>query len=136
MRKIKFRGRQHNGEWIYGALIPAEYSWWGVPSIAEKNRRYEVEPETIGQYTGYKDDEGKEIYEGDILKTLFDEGIRGALVVSFGKNEGSLWGKENYGFYVKFTEKKYNENLRQDFLFWHNKEVKVIGNIHDNPDLL
>ena len=66
-RTIKFRGRRTNGDWMYGIFIPEEYSWWGVPSIANKNFRYEVQEDTIGQYTGYNDSDGTEVYEGDIL---------------------------------------------------------------------
>jgi len=133
---IKFRGRRLNGGWIHGALIPTEFSWWGVPSIADKNFRYEVKPDTICPYTGYKDVDGKEIYEGDVLRLLDERDIEGNMVVLFGENEGTLWGRENYGFYVTFTCAKLNERLRQDFLFWLRKGVKVVGNIHDNPELM
>ena len=109
MREIKFRGRRRNGEWMYGALIPAELSWWGVPSIADKNFRYEVDPETIGQYTGYKDVEGKEIYEGDILKSA----DKLPFVVKFGANLGKN-GSQNLGFYTKFAH-RYRGLYRQDF---------------------
>lgn len=135
MREIKFRGKNYrNGEWIYGSYIPPDYSYaWLEPSIVNLNNRLAIDPETLGQYTGFKDLYGTEIYDGDILK-LPDEPDVGSIVVRFGENEGTLWGRQNYGFYVTFVIKKFNEINRQDFLFWYRKGVTVIGNIYDNPE--
>lgn len=136
MREIKFRGRRPNGQWMYGALIPAELSWWGVPSIADKNFRYEVDPETIGQFTGYKDADGKEIYEGDILETpdiIGDEVIR--MIVKYGEHSKMQCRiHEEVGFYIEFVNNNWNDMFRHDFLYWQGS--KVVGNIYDNPELL
>ena len=136
MRKIKFRGKRPNGQWMYGALIPAELSHWGVPSIADRNFRYEVDPETVGQYTGYKDVDGKEIYEGDILETpdiIGDEVIR--MIVKYGEHSKMQCRiHEEAGFYIEFVNNNWNDIYRHDFLYWQGS--KVVGNIHDNPELL
>ena len=61
-REIEFRGKIRNtGEWIHGAFIPADYTYWREPSIADNNHRFEIRPETLGQYTGFKDKYGTKI---------------------------------------------------------------------------
>ena len=135
MREIKFRGKaiasieelelmniKHNNGWVYGNLIKngnrpiisedileeideSIYpEWWAV-----------VEPESVGQYTGVKDENGKEIYEGDIIK-CFNSGNS---YVSF---KGGVFGLiSDYGF-IPFSDV-------------HGK-MRVIGNIYENPELL
>lgn len=126
MREIKFRGKRlDNGEWLYGYLIRLH----GIPYIypSPANNRwtsYEVDPDTVGQFTGLLDKNGKEIYEGDIIS----ERLKGhrkyqdAYQVMFVDYQ---WcGKNGYGSCTSLS-------LFADF-----HDIKVIGNIHDNPELL
>lgn len=122
MREIKFRGKRPNGQWIYGALIPAELSWWGLTSIADKNRRYEVDPETVGQFTGVYDSEEKPVYEGDIIHFLHRKKFRTGVIYY---NNGE--------FRVRNWVDLRHDNLNLVFLF---NSIYVIGNIHDNRKLL
>lgn len=68
MREIFFRAkRKDNGEWVYGFLT----KMWGALHIIDKaneNVAYEIIPETVGQYSGLFDNDGKTIFEGDIVK--------------------------------------------------------------------
>ena len=150
MREIKFRGKMiPENEWIYGTLlrIPAPpYCWgenppkdkyyiqfadprympdWGLPY---KMVQGEVNPETIGQYTGLKDKNGKEIYEGDIIQDDFYEQKTEVVFL-----EGAFWldYKEDFEKYGT-QHKKYQLIGNYD----SERVLEVIGTIYDNPELL
>lgn len=121
MRTIKFRGKlKSNGDWEYGDLLHNNVNGCYIYPIETRNlfRNYEVIPETVGQFIGLKDKNGKEIFEGDILDfnglTVEVRFVRG--VFAFLAN-GNL-DEELYG------------DCRTDLF------TKVIGNIYENPDIL
>lgn len=130
MREILFRGLRTDGEgWVYGYYLP---TFTGIAKIAVTYdhitgtiEAYEVIPETVGQYTGLKDKNGKEIYEGDVLG-----GCNGSV-------NGQGWGWENYT--VKYRDNG-QHNVPIDWgseKNWDNTHwFEVIGNIHENPELL
>lgn len=130
-RKIKFRGKNNQSRWVYGALIPPEFSSWYEPSIYDGNIRAEVDSETIGQYTGNNDVGGDEIYEGDILESRASSDKRDwkKWVVQF--SDGAFTT-----VVIKNRKRKISPN---EITVVCDDEIKfygffVIGNIHDNNE--
>ena len=130
MREIKFRGKRINiDEWVYGFYFQRnsedERNKWHFIHDGE-HIQYMIKPETIGQYTGLKDKNGKEIYEGDIT----NHGI-----VEY--NKRLTWdgaGSPHPGFYFKQAY-SYGEDGE---LSYHTgfDDVEILGNIYENPELL
>ena len=118
-RKILFRGNSNNNEWVYGDLRHFS-TGYGIAAIEQLFANIRVKPETIGQYTGLKDKNGKEIYEGDLLEVANHKRDKECIAdVIF--IDGAFW--------LHFP----NEDLLNI------KEVSecwgVIGNVHDNPEM-
>lgn len=138
MREILFRGkRTDNGEWVEGELIHAVPS--GMPGIRIPARTalqiYSVIPETVGQFTGLTDRNGKRIFEGDIIRYITPDTARATGVVRFG--EYGTGGTIGIGFHVEWVAGEGTGWLRRDIGFWAKyRDIEVISNIHDNPGLL
>lgn len=130
MREILFKGKRvDNGEWIEGqllhfkasvgaykfALIVESCEWDNSNEWFNLGKRAKVIPETVGQWTGLTDKNGKKIFEGDIV----DSGDAICTVI---------YDNEITGFWP--------ESSRGYELFYDFRECEVIGNIHDNPELL
>ena len=119
MREIKFRGKTGNGNWVYGDLT---FSRYGNPYIGSPLKKWSgVKRNTVGQYTGMKDSTGKEIYEGDIVRTS-DNDDELAVVE---------WDEEDLRFTV--THGNVVNGLGEEY---YPREVEVVGNIYDDPELL
>lgn len=121
MREILFRGKcLDNGEWVYGYLIrePSGKSFIGTYApIGSYWDWVEVEPETVGQYTGMLDEEENKIWEGDILTDAFKENY----VMRYADVDGRFYGKR-LGCLVDTK-----------FEWFHG--AMVLGNCFDNPEL-
>lgn len=129
-RKIKFRGLSFDKGWIYGNLIKSAQSTW----IRESDYyNFKVKTETVGQFTGLHDKNGREIYEGDIVlyedwEMAYEGGGNDSFI-----NKGIIEYVEcNCCFNV--TERQTVE--LQDVLYKDNESLEVIGNIYDNSELL
>ena len=134
MREILFRGkRKDNGEWVQGQLLHFKASvgteelaiivegceWDNSNEWFNLGKRAKVFPETIGQYTGLTDKNGTKIFEGDIVESVYYH-FKGVVI---------------FDEYCRFVIKDVIEGGY--YLVAHNNnDCIVIGNIHDNPELL
>ena len=139
MLEILFRGKRlDNGEWVEGNLFVSDTD--GKTYILSGSRivtiEWEVDPSTVGQYTGLKDKNGERIFEGDIVEcvswneyfsipesNLF-QNFRRVMVVVF--HTGAFCMKESMP-----------DPLRPNY--WdliYNGDIEIIGNIHDNPEFM
>ena len=129
MREIKFRGKTPDGRWVYGDLLHAEHNFKkGIDIVTDDWKQESVDPETVGQNTDIEDVNGNEIYEGDIVK--FDN--------SRESNTGVVvWDRCNPCMAILYTHKLTNMNRSEyDFVKCGLMRIEVIGNIHDNPELM
>lgn len=122
-REIKFRGKNKKNGWIYGFYFINRGEHFivqdGIVSPFNTHLDFVVEPETIGQFTGLYDRKEKEIYEGDIIRRSDN---RIGVVVFI-----------NGGFMIE--SKIYGRCVRTP-LYVFGEKSEVIGNVHDNPELL
>lgn len=139
MREILFRGkRKDNGEWIEGSLILTtstmekpyivDSCWCYSGSVDDEGyakfeylNAYEVIPESVSEFTGLTDKNGTKIFEGDIVRT----------------DKGKIYEiKMQKGCWIVWNDKAKMTYDKWDFLNTFAPTVEVIGNIHDNPELL
>lgn len=131
-REIKFRGKStfNNQDWVYGSFalvddtpsIISESMTWEDGSEMSLNDWSYVHKDTVGQFTGLTDKNGKEIYEGDIVLQQGYHGKKIPMVVKF----------ECGAFIVGYHEG--SSTKRRPMLL--NSQCEVIGNVFDNRDLL
>jgi len=131
MRTIKFRGYDKgSGLWRYGLLLVDGEKYYIAQIIQGKLVKWLVDPNSIGQFTGLKDKNGKEIYEGDIIRSFDSTGL--AIIHSI------VWLESCAKFVAQLdSDSKYGRtccDLDKDWIDEFCK--KVIGNRWDNPELL
>ena len=122
MREILYRGKKvDNSEWVAGYLNGWVTDNKQVYAIITPEEVCIVIPETVGQYTGINDKNNKEIFEGDVLKHSSE-------VVKI-----VVYNSDNACFEMVFPNRVgFKDNLR----YFTEREGEIIGNIHDNKELL
>lgn len=127
MREILFRGKRvDNGEWVQG--YPCRYGWIGkekdyiIPDCASALYATEVDPETVGQYTGLTDKYYKKIFEGDIV--IFD-------YIDYEDERGVVQRDSDIAkFIITFS------TFTIDFDNVYGRELEIVGNVYDNPEVM
>lgn len=159
MREIKFRGRRLDGKgWAVGHLVKM-WGAWHIIDWNDENTAYAVDPATVGQYTGLKDKNGKEIWERDIIQYKSyaagrrwwrtteeipeierevqqqrDEYVTKRGVCEY--SDGCFSVDGIFLFYVKVGERIRTYTCTSRDVEERQWDFEVIGNIHDNPELL
>ena len=133
-REIKFRGKPIEGElpsgeklhggFVYGSLLQGNGLCQILVPVEGAFKNYKVDPKTVGQFTGLRDRNGEDIYEGDILYIGRSE-----------KGKPVAYSNEYAAFGIQYSDRDF-------FPFAHDLRdisetcYEVIGNIHDNPELM
>lgn len=146
MREILFRGKRvDNGEWVEGYYVKitstTEVFHQSYKAIVhsifpseENSAKVEVIPSTVGQYTGLTDKNGKRIFEGDIVHAVYQSNYVGCENIDYGIGVveycDSYYGGASYQIDIigEIGSRVFTASLE--------KGVEVIGNVHDNKELL
>lgn len=131
MREILFRGkRKDNGEWVYGNYAVTNNNGKRHFIFQNKAFEFEIVPETVGQYTGITDDNGKKIFEGDILGVTNDDPDYDYITKVYldcdtlcVDVQGQDYDYTSIGFAIEIWDDECDQ-------------VEIIGNIYDNTELL
>lgn len=141
MREILFRGKRvGNGEWLYGWVTTQHKKYTGGDLLTKIQSNtfgvgeYYVDTETVGQFTGLTDKNGKKIFEGDIVHAVYQVGYVGCKNVDYGigvvKYCASYYGGASYEIDI------IGDSGSRVFTASLENGVEVIGNIYDNPELI
>ncbi len=140
-REIKFRGKSlFDGQWVVGDLLHpstgariVNYTESEADGVLRADYHYfNVDPSTVGQYTGLKDRSGQEVYEGDVVFWIMKD-MRGR---GRGEQGAIIWDKHTMSWAI-LRDKPCADGrpciISRPF---ERKYLEVVGNIHDNPELI
>lgn len=127
MREILFRAKLlFNGMWVYGCFVNSDFNGYEQIVSSADGAMYDIVSETLGQYTGLGDKNGRKIFDGDIVRVLLS--WDGDDVMDIGR---VFYSEELCGFYR--TSKVFGDGCPS---MTYTDEYEVIGNIYDNPKLI
>ena len=131
LREIKFRGKRLiDGTWIYGGFMKTQRI--NKYQVGGTSRYNTIIPETLGQYVGLHDKNGREIYEGDIVKVFSD--CDGYYIEKKDINGIVLFDDEfGLDYIINFNHIR---GCCEEYLGNHRDNIEVIGNVYDSPQLL
>jgi len=146
MREIEFRGRSYNKQWVFGyyikhldytpfvcdydfeedykhLIVKDEFSDWGMPRDTEN---FLVDGKTVGMYSNKTDKYNEKIFEGDIINETY---------TSNNKTFSEIWLVKYDGYYGWICD-CLSSNKKSVKLYNLTQYITIIGNIHDNPELI
>jgi uncharacterized phage protein (TIGR01671 family) len=136
-REVAFRGKRcSDGKWVYGFYVESKTSWrghkphksWIVPDAISNGGffnvlgRYAVKDDTVGQFTGLRDKNGKRVFEGDVVHVVWQD----SMFCQW--HERTVLVEFKYGRFTVYQSKPFEHSDKRYF--------EVIGNIYDNFDLM
>lgn len=137
-REIKFRGKAKlDGKWWFGNLVSKDTRGRTQINNPDYGGCFDIDPNTIGQFTGLYDKNGKEIYEGDIVYIRMNDGSDCNCVIGYDINNLAFGIMDEYAYRSMLDG--YRKDYDNEFmlrLYKDSRIFEVIGNIYDNPELL
>ena len=146
VREYKFKGKRKNdGEWVYGCYLKR---WAGIGYkhfIHDGLWEHEVDPDTVGEFTGRYDKNGNEVYEKDIIASeVWHGGVEHFVAEMEAEKQGKKinWVRPHVILFNKYGAFCMKPIEFMDDESWHGYEIpaadkiEIIGTVHDNPELL
>jgi len=140
--KVRINGEKVPGNWVYGGVFPGTGDFSIIYGSADKNLTGKnldkrlVYSDTVGQFTGKCDKTGTKAFEHDCVRELHYGTIG---VIQYGEYQSRISDglfSCHIGFYVDWLSGRNKDVLRKDLRYWLDCGAEIIGNIHDNPELL
>ena len=125
--KVKLDGTPVESKWVYGGICQFNEDRSIIYQTEPEFQKYSVYTDTVGQYTGLKDKNGRKIFEGDIVRLFNRNGQEIMSYVVEWYSDCSMFVLDCIDFDMEFDT---------DFTAFYGDEFEIVGNIHDNPELV
>lgn len=125
--KVKLDGTPVESKWVYGGICQFNEDRSIIYQTEPEFQKYSVYTDTVGQYTGLKDKNGRKIFEGDIVRLFNRNGQEIMSYVVEWYSDCSMFVLDCIDFDMEFDT---------DFTVFYGDEFEIVGNIYDNPELV